>query len=178
MLLWSSTLQNGEHESARGIFIVCNVPVPYYIECVIETTVISSDLHIPQSMVLCTSDHPLRACMSNTAESARGIFIVCNVPVRTILHWMRDWNYCDLLGSPYTTEYGTLSVLLCIFLLRFYFCVFFVTFYVFSEEIEIFIFIQNRKRGYVRYVKDKKTPWHPWNIRGTQFRLWSRYIVI
>ena len=90
-------------ESARGIFIVCNncnnVPVPYYIECVIETTVISSDLHIPQSMVL--------------------------------------------------------SVLLCIWL-RFYFCVFFVTEYVFSEEIEIFIFIQNGKRGYVRYVKDKK----------------------
>ena len=82
-------------ESARGIFIVCNncnnVPVPYYIECVIETTVISSDLHIPQSMVLCTSDHPLRACMSNTAESARGIFIVCNnVPVP---------YYCTLLNA-------------------------------------------------------------------------------
>ena len=111
-------------------------------------------------MVLCYVAliiHSGERVWSNTAESARGIYIVCNVPVPYYIECV-----IETTGSPYTTEYGTL----------YYFCVFFgyvftsVYFllqqYVFSEEIEIFILYrtENEVRFFWRdwNLKDKKTP--------------------
>jgi hypothetical protein len=63
-----------------------------------------------------------------TQQRVLAVFLLSVIMYRyhtTVHYWMRDWNYCcDLLGSPYTTEYGTLctSVYMVTFLLLCIFC--------------------------------------------------------